>query len=294
MRDSFTKTHPLVGLLFYAAVIGCSMFVMQPVCLLISLCCAAANAVYCNGKKTLWFTLKIILPMVILISVINPVFNHRGATILGYFPWENPLTLESILYGIASSVMLSSVFLWFSSFNKVMTSDKFVYLFGKVIPSLSLVLSMSLRFVPRFQQKFREVQTARRLLENEPPSVVGRIKNAVRVLSVMLSWSLESSVETADSMKSRGYGLKGRTSFSLYRFTVRDIGLVILIPVLTGLLIFLLCSGAVDYHYYPVCKGNLSDWPSTAFYLLYAGLMLLPLGINVKEAIAWKLSQSNI
>ncbi len=37
---------------------------------------------------------------------------------------------------------------WFSCYNKVMTSDKFIYLFGRLIPALSLILSMALRFVP--------------------------------------------------------------------------------------------------------------------------------------------------
>ncbi len=43
-------------------------------------------------------------------------------TILTYFPWDNPLTLESIVYGIASAFLLSSTVLWFSSFNAVITS----------------------------------------------------------------------------------------------------------------------------------------------------------------------------
>ncbi len=38
----------------------------------------------------------------------------------------------------------------------------------------------------------------------------------------MVTWSFENAVETADSMKSRGYGLPGRTAFSLYRFSRRD------------------------------------------------------------------------
>jgi energy-coupling factor transport system permease protein len=46
--------------------------------------------------------------------------------------------------------MLAAVISWFSCYNAVMTSDKFVYLFGRVIPALSLILSMTLRFVPKF------------------------------------------------------------------------------------------------------------------------------------------------
>ncbi len=38
----------------------------------------------------------------------------------------------------------------------------------------------------------------------------------------MVTWSLENAIETADSMRARGYGLPGRTSFSIYRFDSRD------------------------------------------------------------------------
>ena len=90
-------------------------------------------------------------PWRLLAALVNPAFNHEGATILTYLPSGNPLTLESMLYGVAAAVMLASVVLWFSSYNEVMTSDKFVYLFGRVIPALSLVLSMALALYSEVQ-----------------------------------------------------------------------------------------------------------------------------------------------
>ena len=49
---------------------------------------------------------------------------------------------------------------WFSCYTAVMTSDKFVYLFGRVIPALSLVLSMALRFVPTLAQEALSIRDA--------------------------------------------------------------------------------------------------------------------------------------
>ena len=83
-------------------------------------------------KKAVRLSLVFLLPMILLIVLVNPVFNHEGMTILTYFPWDNPLTLESIVYGIASAFLLSSTVLWFSSFNAVITSDKVVFLFGRI------------------------------------------------------------------------------------------------------------------------------------------------------------------
>ena len=113
MKDSFCKIHPIAGLLYFAAVISFSMFMMNPVCLIVSLLCALTNAIQLNGRKTVFFALKFILPTALLLALINPIVNHAGVTILGYLPWDNPLTLEAIIYGAASAVMLSSVIFWF-------------------------------------------------------------------------------------------------------------------------------------------------------------------------------------
>ena len=88
------------------------------------------------------------LPLLLLFAVLNPVFNHEGATILIYIN-DNPITLESIVYGFAAATMFISVIIWFSCYNAVMTSDKFIYLFGRVIPALSLVLSICLLYTSR-------------------------------------------------------------------------------------------------------------------------------------------------
>ena len=46
-----------------------------------------------------------------------------------------------------------------------------------------------------------------------------KIRYALNMVSILVTWALENAIETADSMKSRGYGLRGRTAFSIYRFT---------------------------------------------------------------------------
>lgn len=296
MTDAFSKLHPTVNFIFFAFVLMLSMFVMNPVCLALSLVCAFVNAVYLNGIKTVKLCLKFIMPMMLLIIIINPVFNHQGVTILTYFPWDNPLTLESIIYGIASAALLSSVVLWFSVFNSVITSDKLVYLFGRIIPSLSLVLSMSLRFVPKFSAQFKNVRNAQRCIGRDisDGSVINRIKNGIRIISIMLSWSMENAIETADSMKSRGFGLKGRTAYSIYRFDRRDLIVLIIVALLGVTVSVSAITGVIDFNYYPSIKGNLTDALSLATFFLYGILMLIPTILNAWEGIKWKRLRSAI
>ncbi|MBQ5746432.1 MAG: energy-coupling factor transporter transmembrane protein EcfT, partial [Clostridia bacterium] len=224
MKDFFESYHPFVNFLYFTEVIILSMSLNHPATQIISLFCAVAYLISAEGKKSYGFLLKFCIPAMPITAFINPAFNHEGVTILHYFKSGNPLTLESILYGISSGMMLVTVILWFSSFSRIMTSDKFIYLFGKVIPSLSLLLSMSLRFVPKFKKQFETVTEAQKCIGHDisTGSIWQRFKTAVVIFSIMITWALENAIETADSMKSRGYGLKGRTAFSIYRMDDRD------------------------------------------------------------------------
>ena len=134
MTDAFSTYHPVVNFLYFTLVLLFSMFFMHPLCLAISLVCAFSYNVYLKGKKAVRFSVIYMLPMLIATALINPTFNHEGGTILTYLRDGNPLTLESITYGIVAATMFITVIFWFSCYNAVMTSDKFVYLFGRVIP----------------------------------------------------------------------------------------------------------------------------------------------------------------
>ncbi len=116
--------------------------------------------------------------------------------------------------------MLVSVLNWFSCYQVVMTSDKFIYLFGKAIPAMSLILSMVLRFVPKFKNQIVKISNAQKCIGRDVTNgnMLMKAKHGMKILSIMTTWALENSVETADSMKSRGYGLRGRNNFSIYRF----------------------------------------------------------------------------
>ena len=203
-KDAFSTCHPAVNFVYFALVLVFSMFVMHPVSLLVSLACAAAYNICLNGRKALRFQLAFVLPVMLVAAIVNPAFNHEGATILTYLPTGNPLTLESIFYGAAAAVMLAAVVIWFSCYTAVMTSDKFVYLFGRAIPALSLVLSMTLRFVPRFVAQLHVVSQAQRCMGRDVSngSVLRRARSAAAVLSIMVTWALENAIETSDSMKS--------------------------------------------------------------------------------------------
>ncbi len=295
MKDSFGKLNPFVNLTFFAFVILLTMFTQNPICTAISFVCAVINAVY-MGRRAVCRMLIWLVPTAVIFAAVNPLFNHEGATIITYFAWGNPLTLESIIYGIVTAVLLFSAVLWFLCFNRVMTSDKLVYMFGKLAPALSLVLSMTLRFVPRFNAQLKKVRQAQKGIGQDfgNGGIVRRIKNGVKILSIMITWALENAIETADSMKSRGYGLKGRTSYSIYRFEKHDIVLMGIITAIGIADTLCIAFDLITFWYFPTFGGDLLSGYSIFYYISLFCLMIMPFVINVLEGAEWKRSQSAI
>ena len=289
-KDTFSGYHPIINFLYFALVLLYSMFFMHPISLVISLFCAVAYALYLNGRKALRMLFRFMFPMMLVAAVVNPAFNHEGVTILTYLPSGNPLTLESILYGIAAAIMLAAVMTWFSCYNAVMTSDKFVYLFGRIIPALSLVLSMTLRFVPKFKVQLHAVSEAQRCVGRDVSdgTMLQRAKNAITIMSILITWALENAIETADSMKSRGYGLPGRTAFSIYRFDDRDKTALIWLGFCGFYITAGWLAGGMQWQYYPVIKGTLCGVFPISFQLVYLALCLTPVTVNLFADRAWR------
>ncbi len=290
--NEFSKYHPIVNFAYFLCVLGFSCGYMHPIALAISLVTGFIYSVMLNGKKAVKFNLLYMIPLVLITAAINPAFNHEGMTIITYLPSDNPLTLESIVYGIASAIMLWSVICHFSCFNKIMTSDKFLYLFGKIVPALSLILSMVLRFVPKFKAQIKSVSLAQAFVGKDASqgNIIDRAKNGIKILSIMITWSLENAITTADSMKSRGYGLPNRTAYSNFRLCKRDIKALLYIIILSAYIIAKSIKGGLYFKYFPIIKGNFD----ISIILAYLLLFICPIIIEVKEAIKWKKLKSKI
>ncbi|WP_168735599.1 energy-coupling factor transporter transmembrane component T [Cohnella fermenti] len=289
-RDAFASYHPVVGFAYFVAVIAFSMLWMHPVLQAISLFGAVVYSQLLRSAKALRFNLLYMLPLLLFAALLNPAFNHAGATILFYLRSGNPVTLESLLYGAAAAVMFVTVLIWFSCYNAVMTSDKFIYLFGRLLPGLSLIFSMVLRFVPRYRNQIGRISLAQRSIGRDATqgSLVRKAQNGMRIVSIMTTWALENAIETADSMKARGYGLPRRTSFSLYRFDRRD-------RLALGWLAFfaaIVLTGAALGHnairFFPSIRMEPATPLSFIVYASYCALCLMPVGIQLVEDFKWK------
>lgn len=288
MKDTFGSYHPSINFIYFVAVIGLSMFLMHPIFLGISLACSLTYAIYLSGAKVIYNQLLYSVPLCMVIGLINPLFNHEGMTIIGYLG-DNPITLESIYYGCGMAVLFVDVLLWFKCYSYVMTSDKLIYLLGRKIPTLALIFSMTLRMIPLFKKQFQKVMRAQEGMGNRAKgkNIFAKIKWGMKVLSIMMTWMLENAIDTADSMRSRGYGLKGRSSFSIYSFQRKDRSVLILLVILISSVAIGIFYGEMQIRYFPSIKMQPITIRSMMTYLAYGLLCILPLSLHIVEDIKW-------
>ena len=289
--DAFSKCHPAVNFLFFVGAIGMSVVIQHPAYLLAGVVTGAIYYLLLNGKKG-WKTILGLLPVFIILTVINPLFNTLGATPLFHIG-SRPYTLEALFYGAALASMFVIMMLWFGCYNKVLTSDKFTCLFGNLIPSISLLLVMVFRMVPNFIRKTQQIIGARKSIGkgiSENATTKEKLQDGGTVLGALTSWALEGSVVTGDSMRARGYGTAKRSSFMIYRMTATDWILLTVMMLFVSLTIMAASFGQFAAAFVP----NVSIAPVSWGLVTYICYLLIPTVLHVKEAFAWHISRSRI
>ena len=286
----FHDNNPIAVTLYYLSVTAISMFTMNPVILMISLISSVLSfCLYTTGSaRSHIFSLTLF----VVLCAINPLINHNGATVLFYLN-DRPFTLEATVYGVVAATMVTASLYWLRLFSGAMSSDKLLYRFGRFSPKLALILSMAIRYVELLRHRWRKIQNAQKAFGlYDDGNLIDALRGRARVLSILMTWTLENGIITAESMDARGYGVGRRTSFKLYKLRVPDMILILITAALTALTVGGITRSHVDY--YPTITMQLGDPLSIAGYIGFGMLTLLPIILNTKEAIRWRYLRSEI
>ena len=287
-RDAFSQYHPLTNFLFFVGAIGFCVVFQHPAYLAVGIGGAVVYYLLLHGRVGL-HRLMGMLPVFLVVSGLNPLFNHYGSRAL-FTVFGKPYTLEALYYGVALGAMFVGMLLWFGCYSAVLTSDKFVCLFGSLIPSLSLLLVMILRMIPNMTRRAGEIAAARKCIGKglgEGATNREKISGGLKQLSALTDWALEGSILTADSMRSRGYGSAKRTSFQIYHLCWRDWVLMALMGVLAALVIGL---GGTQASYTPKLWIPQPGWGLVC----YGVYVLIPAAVHLQEELKWRIFVSRI
>lgn len=291
----FKECHPIINLIFYIGAFIMGMCYTHPIFLL---CSFFLSMVYyiilrCATVRSLVWMIIFFL----IIALGNPIFNTHGESILFYWFNERPYTLEALYYGISMALMFLSIMAWFSTYNKVMTSDKFLYCFGKMWPSVSIILCLVFRLIPNFHRKIEEIINVRRCMGKLEDNInhYKKIEDGLNIISILTSWSIDGALMMADSMQSRGFGTGKRTSFSIYERKKRSILLSVVMIVLMILTLICAACGGMDIIYFPriIVSGIDNHWTASGI-ICYLLFLSIPILLHIMEEIKWYISRLKI
>ena len=240
MEKAFEKSHPVVMALYFMISAVLVMYMNHPAFLIVSFVIATCNASLFVKAKALFNTLKGSFVLVACIVFINVLFNQNGETELITF-FGKAIMLEVVVYSAVMGLMLANIFQLSLLFNETINGPKLLFLLSKLLPKTGLVTMLALRYVPLLLLHIKEIMSVQKLrgYSVTEGTLVHRTKSGLLIIQLLLSISLEDALQTADSIKARGYGLPNkRASYTTYHWsnhdTVSMAALVILFAAVIG------------------------------------------------------------
>lgn len=268
---AFDACHAAVPAMLFAGVAALSMLAVHPVLVTLSLSGALAFSLVARGAAATVRGLAWQLPLLVLVCLLNPFFSASGSTLL-LKVGPRSVYLESLAYGATMGALLVATVLWFEDAAAVLTQDRLLALAGRRARSVPLVASMAAQLVPQMLGRARSVRAAARACTaagSRPPAR----DELLRTSTMLLSWSLEDSLERADAMRARGWESGSpRTRYRPERFRARDAVAAAGIAALLALGAAGAWAACSSWEFYPRMSGLAPWW----CYLPFALLALLP------------------
>lgn len=279
-----THRRPAAAAGYVAAVAFAALVVVNPLQVAVLLVFVVAVLALSGSLRASLPYARVALAVGLFLAVLNPIFSGSGLDVL----WEADLgivtitvTLQGVVYGIATALRLTTVILAFALFTVAVDPDDQLGLLSRFSFRSGLVLSLASRLFPVLSADAGRIADAQRARGVELDRGTRRDRATARVplLSALLTRSLERAVDVAAAMEARGYGAATRSRWLHRRpWRAADAALaagggVAALSLLAGLL-----AGGVAYDFFPLLDdpwAQLSDpwWLATLAALVVPATM---------------------
>lgn len=160
-------------------------------------------------KKWTLHNLRFLSIMIIISTLINMFFTHTGQTILITLPKNLPLvggsiTFESLVYGAINGLIIASLYLLFNIFNLALSIKQITRLIPNAFRPISIMITISLTFLPSIQTRTREIREAQ-IIRGNP---MKKVSDWLPIIIPLLITSLEHAFLLSESMAARGFHAK--------------------------------------------------------------------------------------
>lgn len=283
----FYKLHPFTLSFYVFTVFVLALLHMNPVYLVPLLMITGVVIVASGNKDPYKGYLRLSLPLIVMLMIINGLFIKAGATVIYRGPvlpvlGRIRITAEALAYGGGMGLRLLIIISAFCLFTYTVQPDRFMKLFGPFGNRTVFLMTLSIRLFPLMVTDYRrimEVQRCRGVRFNSSrwPE---RVRNLFPVVSVLLLSSLERSFMQAESMYARGFGSGRRTQYSSELWRRRDSIINILTATALIFGIWLQVAGISAFEYYPrmTSLASVALWPVAVLVLLLSAPVMMDWG----------------
>lgn len=287
MRD-FKDLHPLTAFIYLIVAIYCSMVFMHPVTVCINILCSSLVC-FTLCRNEFLAMVRYMVYISVLIIVFNPIVNTNGKTYL-FTIFTRKITLEAVVYGLILRGIMISGINWFTVLGRMITTDKFDYLFSRFFPSLCTIFTMTIGMIPLFQNKLYEITWVRKSLKGDD----NKLKGAVEDLNAAVNFAFEKAVNVSKTMKNRGFGSSKPTRYIRYRFVFADLAVFLVHAVSVISINQAIYDRSINVRIIPRMQIIPFSSNDTVYLVIYILFLLTPILMHFIEEIRWNYLRSKI
>lgn len=281
-RSGVRRMRPGVAFAYALTLALAALVVGDPVHAAAVLAIVLAALAVSRVMRAAWPYLRISLYIGLLVLIINPLFGGAGLDVLWSLsigPIHLAVTVQGIVYGIASVLRLAGVILAFGLLNLCVDPDDQLAIVSRFSFRSGLVLSLASRLLPVFSRDAARINDAQKA-RGVPLDAGSRRRRAVArlpLLACMLTQSLERAVDVAASMEARGYGVGPRVRWLRRRvWSAADVVSAVATATAVAAIATGFVVGAWSFNFFPLLDDVWAPVASPVWLALLA-MCLLPL-----------------
>ncbi|KAA0550308.1 energy-coupling factor transporter transmembrane protein EcfT [Bacillus sp. BGMRC 2118] len=292
MYYSFDRFHPFVLFFYYACSLTAFTLCMHPVFIIIGTILIVLLNIIQDRGQALRKWIVFIFTTGAIIFLMNPLFNERGLHVLLVI-FDHRVTLEALIYGFMTAFSLIGITMIFVNYNEIMTPNKLLYLFSKTLPKFSILLMLTLRFIPLMRRRLEEISHIQKSkgISVKKGKWKEKVSSGLLIVQVLTTFSLEEAIQTADSMNARGYGTRSRSSYNHFSFKKKDLFLTFMIFILLLFVIIARVKGFGHFTVYPVMESFSLSYNEGIILFLYSILIGIPILLKIGGYVSWRISK---
>lgn len=185
--------------------------------LILSIFCVAMFALAKLSWRDLWFSLKPLLPLLIIAFLFNLFVTHPEENIIFSFA-ALKVSRESLLnallmnFRIASLIALSNLFISLTTAAMHLSDGLSELLsplsaWGVPVQDLGMMMSIALRFIPTLMQETNQIMKAQssRGANYDTGGLISRLKGLITIMIPLFVTSFRKAETLAEAMEARAY-----------------------------------------------------------------------------------------